>query len=113
MSHEIKEWFIATLYWAIVLIKLPISILLILLLLPLIIYSRNSHTKFYDHMIVSQPILSKYLCGYCYSPLTSSNKPFHAYTGQHKWWCYLKRAMRNELIVSSWEPPEGGAVIEE
>ena len=95
------KWVIVIIRWMFILITAPLW--MPLSFLALLLFGSICHTKFYDHIITEQPLSRKY-CGYCGVTLVDSNKPFHPYTGKHKWWCSIKRAKRNELIISSFKP---------
>lgn len=91
------DWIYAIWHWVIFLILLPLWIPLRFITGTL--FGFDTHTKYYDHMFNFTSTTTKDICGYCGVVLNKTDIQFHAYNGQHLWWCFLKRARRNELIA--------------
>lgn len=80
--------------------RLMISLCLLpiyILLWPIVKIMGGPWTKYYDH-ITSFKKDAKPYCGYCKVPMRETNKWMHEYSGNHKWWCFLRRNIRNECI---------------
>jgi hypothetical protein len=85
--------------WNWFLFVLGIPIFLPMFLVFGLVFGFRPHTKFYDHIFGFGGGKEIY-CGYCGIKLVKTGRFMSAYEGTHKWWCFLIRANRNELIVS-------------
>lgn len=91
------DWLSALWNWLIYIILLPIRFPMWLIIGMLCGF--DEHTKYYSHSLNFNSTNNKCVCGYCGVPLHETDIMFRAYQGNHRWWCFLKRATRNEYIV--------------